>query len=237
MAYKNTAVLLLEAILVVICTGKGKFIKTFPVVSHYTSLSPSDINCTYNLKCEINIRDSQCRDYSHIRYFLPKEDCTTVIYPTNTEYQSETPPTMTSSACYPSSANSRPMTSTTTTTKPTTLPSSSAVAVEATCNCLYSTTGPVADTLPATLHGVYMTVLLVLVAVTITMTTLVVYMCLMMRRAKSGRVPQTTTGTTHTNNMAASDYYEPIAIQECLQLTKTGKGTYLIVQYIHCILV
>ena len=97
--------------------------------------------------------------------------------------------------------------------------------------------GPVAGTLPATLHGVYMTVLLVLVAVTITMTTLVVYMCLMMRRAKSGRVPQTTTGTTHTNNMAASDYCEPIAIQECLQSTKTGKGTYFIVQYIHCMLV
>ena len=72
----------------------------------------------------------------------------------------------------------------------------------------------------ATLHGVYMTVLLVLVAVTITMTTLVVYMCLMMRRAKSGRVPQTTTGTTHINNMAASDYYEPISVQT----TDTGNG-------------
>ena len=71
-----------------------------------------------------------------------------------------------------------------------------------------------------TLHGVYMTVLLVLVAVTITMTTLVVYMCLMMRRAKSARVPQTTTGTTHTNNMAASDFCEPIS----MQTTDTGNG-------------
>ena len=76
--------------------------------------------------------------------------------------------------------------------------------------------------LPATtLHGVYMTVLLVLVAVTITMTTLVVYMCLMMRRAKSGRVPQTTTGTTHTNNMAASDYCEPISLRY-VQITNRG---------------
>ena len=79
-----------------------------------------------------------------------------------------------------------------------------------------TTTFPTADScghLATTLHGVYMTVLLVLVAVTITMTTLVVYMCLMMRRAKSGRVPQTTTGTTHTNNMAASDYCEPISLR------------------------
>ena len=83
--------------------------------------------------------------------------------------------------------------------------------------------GPVVDTLPATLHGVYMTVLLVLVAVTITMTTLVVYMCLMMRRAKSGRVPQTTTGTTHTNNMAASDYCEPISLKY-IQTTGTENG-------------
>ena len=75
--------------------------------------------------------------------------------------------------------------------------------------------------LVATLHGVYMTVLLVLVAVTITMTTLVVYMCLMMRRAKSGRVPQTTTGTTHTNNMAASDYCEPISLRH-FQNTNEG---------------
>ena len=74
------------------------------------------------------------------------------------------------------------------------------------------------------LHGVYMTVLLVLVAVTITMTTLVVYMCLMMRRAKSGRVPQTTTGTTHTNNMAASDYCEPISLRY-MQTTGTEIGT------------
>ena len=86
------------------------------------------------------------------------------------------------------------------------------------------TCGPVVDTLPATtLHGVYMTVLLVLVAVTITMTTLVVYMCLMMRRAKSARVPQTTTGTTHTNNMAASDYCEPISLKY-MQTTGTEKG-------------
>ena len=84
--------------------------------------------------------------------------------------------------------------------------------------------GSVAGTLPATLHGVYMTVLLVLVAVTITMTTLVVYMCLMMRRAKSGRVPQTTTGTTHTNNMAASDYCEPISLRY-IQTTGTEMGT------------
>ena len=84
---------------------------------------------------------------------------------------------------------------------------------------------PVAmDTLPATLHGVYMTVLLVLVAVTITMTTLVVYMCLMMRRAKSGRVPQTTTGTTHTNNMAASDYCEPISLRH---FQNTNGGVYM----------
>ena len=75
-----------------------------------------------------------------------------------------------------------------------------------------------------TLHGVYMTVLLVLVAVTITMTTLVVYMCLMMRRAKSGRVPQTTTGTTHTNKMATSDYCEPISLRY-MQTTGTGKGS------------
>ena len=73
---------------------------------------------------------------------------------------------------------------------------------------------------PATLHGVYMTVLLVLVAVTITMTTLVVYMCLMMRRAKSGRVPQTTTGTTYYN-MAASDYCEPISLRH-VQNTNGG---------------
>ena len=87
-----------------------------------------------------------------------------------------------------------------------------------------SNSSPVAmDTLPATLHGVYMTVLLVLVAVTITMTTLVVYMCLMMRRAKSGRVPQTTTGTTHTNNMAASDYCEPISLRY-MQTTGTENG-------------
>ena len=79
-----------------------------------------------------------------------------------------------------------------------------------------TTTFPTANScghLATTLHGVYMTVLLVLVAVTITMTTLVVYMCLMMRRAKSGRVPQTTTGTTHTNNMAASDYCDPISLR------------------------
>ena len=73
-----------------------------------------------------------------------------------------------------------------------------------------------------TLHGVYMTVLLVLVAVTITMTTLVVYMCLMMRRAKSGRVPQTTTGTTYYN-MAASDYCEPISLRY-MQTTGTDNG-------------
>ena len=73
-----------------------------------------------------------------------------------------------------------------------------------------------------TLHGVYMTVLLVLVAVTITMTTLVVYMCLMMRRAKSGRVPQTTTGTTYYN-MAASDYCEPISMRY-MHTTGTESG-------------
>ena len=73
-------------------------------------------------------------------------------------------------------------------------------------------------------HYMVCTVLLVLVAVTITMTTLVVYMCLMMRRAKSGRVPQTTTGTTHTNNMAASDYLEPISLKY-MQTTGTEIGT------------
>ena len=78
--------------------------------------------------------------------------------------------------------------------------------------------------LATTLHGVYMTVLLVLVAVTITMTTLVVYMCLMMRRAKSGRVPQTTTGTTHTNNMAASDYCAPISLRH---FQNTNEGVYM----------
>ena len=53
----------------------------------------------------------------------------------------------------------------------------------------------------------------------------------LMRRAKSGRVPQTTTGTTHTNNMAASEH-QPIAIQKYMQSNKTGKGTctYLIVR-------
>ena len=90
-----------------------------------------------------------------------------------------------------------------------------------------TTTFPTADScghLATTLHGVYMTVLLVLVAVTITMTTLVVYMCLMMRRAKSGRVPQTTTGTTHTNNMATSDYCEPISLRH---FQNTNGGVYM----------
>ena len=86
-------------------------------------------------------------------------------------------------------------------------------------NSVYLTTLPSATTL----HGVYMTVLLVLVAVTITMTTLVVYMCLMMRRAKSGRVPQTTTGTTHTNNMAASDFCEPISLRYVTTGTENGR--------------
>ena len=97
------------------------------------------------------------------------------------------------------------------------------------CVCSYDISPCTGQSRSATtLHGVYMTVLLVLVAVTITMTTLVVYMCLMMRRAKSGRVPQTTTGTTHTNNMAASEH-QPIAIQKYMQSNKTGKGKYLIV--------
>ena len=92
-----------------------------------------------------------------------------------------------------------------------------------------------------TLHGVYMTVLLVLVAVTITMTTLVVYMCLMMRRAKSGRVPQTTTGTTHTNNMATtSDFCEPISLRNVQNInggvynnTHTHTHTHTVFNLVH----
>ena len=55
-------------------------------------------------------------------------------------------------------------------------------------------------------------------------------MCLMMRRAKSGRVPQTTTGTTHTNNMAASDYCEPISPVKCQQTKNAEKGECMHVQ-------
>ena len=40
------------------------------------------------------------------------------------------------------------------------------------------------------------------------MTPLVIYKCLMMKRTESGRVPQTTKGTTHTNNMATNEYCE-----------------------------
>ena len=108
----------------------------------------------------------------------------------------------------------------------TSINKSSCLQVTSTPSCNSNTSnGPVAmDTLPATLHGVYMTVLLVLVAVTTTMTTLVVYMCLMMRRTKSGRVPQTATGTTHTNNMAASDYCEPISLRH---FQNTNGGVYM----------
>ena len=49
-------------------------------------------------------------------------------------------------------------------------------------------------------------------------------MCLMMRRAKSGRVPQTTTGTTYYN-MAASDYCEPISLRH---VQNTNGGVYIV---------
>ena len=42
----------------------------------------------------------------------------------------------------------------------------------------------------------------------------------------SDRVPNSadaTTGTTHTNNMVVSDYYEPISLKY-MQTTDTGNG-------------
>ena len=181
----------------------------------YFSLSSSNTtDCTYSLKCAKKFQGEKCHDYSNI-HIDQDRDCTTDSYPTNPEYQSANPSSQHTAnskcTCNNVLTSSSTTIATTTTTTTTIILSSSATVVEPSCS---STTGPVPENTLTTVHTVYISALLVLVVVLVLLV-LVGVKCLMMRRAKSGRVPLTT-----------NDYYELESATsqkaECLKKSNYG---------------